>query len=194
MKILFASTLLAALAITGCATTPPIQNPSGQLVKFTAPTIGKGAMEGAKYVLLEKSIADGRYTVVSMSSTRQPIANERQERIAFNAALTAFAPDFTDIAFRTYVDEGNYNQATVITTCDDFPLKTRQYSPCNSAFGDVFVPTGVTKRYVAGQMSADAMKQFNDPTRNRSRYVTTPQYVLAEAGVFARLAELAAVK
>ncbi len=187
--------LAAALVLGGClATTPPILNASGQPVKFVQPILGKAAMADAKYVLIEKSIADGKYQLVSMSATRQPITNARQERIAFNRDLTGFAPDFTDYSFQTYTDAGNYNQQTVIMRCTAVPPKTEQYGPCNSAFADVFVPTGVVKAYVAGQMGAATKKTWDDPRQNPMRSVDSPQWALRQAGVFERLAELANVR
>ena len=179
------------IAISGCATSPPVLNPNGKPVKFSGPILGKSAMTDARYVLLEKSIADGRFKIISISKTRQPITNERQERVAFNADLTAYAPDYTDYSFRTHVDSGNYNQETVTMTCaPSTPPKTEKYSPCNSAFGNLFIPTGVTKAYVAGQLSAAAMKSWEDPAQNRVRYVDSPKFELAQAGVFTQLVSL----
>ncbi len=187
--------LALSAMVAGCAVTaPPITNLSGKPIKFSQPVLERAQRDTAKFVLLEKNIADGRFAVVSISASRQPIANARQERIAFNSDLTAFAPDYTDSSFRTYVDNGNYAQQTVITDCSSALPKTQQYSPCNSEFGAVFVPTGVTKAYVAGNMSASAMKGWNDAARNRMRYVESPQYALVQAGVFQRLAELSAAK
>jgi len=195
MKSKVTTLLVSALVLAGCATpTPPVLNPSGNPVKFVDPILGKNGMENARYVLLEKNIADGKYKLVSMSKTRQPITNERQERIAFNADLTGYAPDYTDYAFETYADSGNYNQQTVIMRCAGFPLKTQKYNPCTSAFGELFIPTGITKAYVAGSMSANAMKAWQDPARNRIRYVESPRFALSQAGVFSRLPELAAAQ
>lgn len=182
----------SVIALAGClATTPPILNASGQPIKFVNPILGKNNMSDARYVLIEKSIADGKYQVVSMSLTRQPITNDRQERIAFTKDLTGFAPDFTDYAFQTHTDSGNYNEQTAIMQCKATPPKTAKYSPCNSTFADVFVPMGVTKAYAAGRMSYEVHKSWEDPARNTMRYVSSPQWALKQAGVFERLAELA---
>ncbi|WP_298412889.1 hypothetical protein [Janthinobacterium sp.] len=187
--------LALSVMVAGCAVTaPPITNLSGKPIKFSQPVLEKVHRETAKFVLLEKSIADGRFAVVSISAVRQPITNARQERIAFNSDLTSFAPDYADSSFRTYVDDGNYGQKTVITDCGLASPKTQMYSPCDSEFGEVFVPASVTKAYVAGSMNAYSMKAWNDPARNRMRYVVSPQHALVQAGVFQRLAELAAVK
>jgi len=158
------------------------------------PVLDKAQRQTAKFVLLEKGTADGRYTLVSISASRQAITNPRQERIAFSADLTAFAPDFTESPFRTFIDSGNYNEATVVTDCGATIPKSQSYSPCNSEFGSVFIPTTITKAYVAGSKSADSMKEWRDPARNRVRYVDSPQYALNQAGVFQRLAEIAAAK
>jgi len=192
-----ANTLLLALAATlaGCVTpAPPITNLNGQPIKFSAPILTKSDLPGAKFVLLEKSIANGQYTVVNISATRQPIANPRQERIAFNARLTAFAPDYEDTGFHTFTDSGNYGQQTVVLTCGPSVPKTRFYSACDSAFADVFIPMGLTKSYAAGRMSTETMKQLEDPARNHTRYVGSPEFALKQAGVFQRLGELAAAK
>ncbi len=183
------------VVLTGCITPPPpVTNLSGAPIKFSEPILAKSDRATAKYVLLEKSVADGKYKLLSMSAIRQPITNERQERIAFNADLSAFAPDFSEAYFQTYVDAANYGQQTVIAKCSAGALKTEQYSPCNSAFGAVFIPTGITKAYVAGSMSASAMNNWKEPSRNMMRYVESPMYALFESGVFQRLPELAAAK
>jgi hypothetical protein len=192
MKTCAIAALASIIALTGCvATTPPLQNASGQQIKFVPPILGKASMGDARYVLIEKSIADGRYKIVSMSKIRQPITNARQERIAFTKDITGFAPDFTDYAFQTYTDSGNYDEQTVIMRCNSVPPKTEKYSPCNSAFADVFIPMGVTKAYVAGRMSTAAKKSWEDPSSNNMRYTGSPQWALKQAGVFERLSELA---
>lgn len=193
MRTMIIPLAMAAL-VGGCATNSPILNPAGTPVKFSNPILDKAQRQTAKFVVLEKGIADGRYVVVSISASRQPFTNPRQERIAFNADLTAFAPDFTDSSFRTFIDSGNYNQATVVTDCGATTPKSQSYTPCNSEFGEVFIPTSITKAYVAGSKSAGAMKEWQDPARNRMRYVQSPQYALNQAGVFQRLAEVAAAK
>lgn len=191
MRICTISALVSVIALAGCyATTSPVLNASGRPIKFVSPILGKAAMTGARYVLIEKSIADGKYQLVSMSRSRQPITNARQERIAFNSDLTGFAPDYTDYSFETYTDSGNYDNQTVIMRCYSTPSKTEKYSPCNSAFADKFVPMGVVKAYVAGRMSTAAKQSWDDPSRNTMREVGSPYWALKQAGVFEKLAEL----
>ena len=188
MKMRLSAWATMAMVLGGCATGPKYLNQNNQPMVFTGPVLGKRNMTDARYVLLEKSVVDGKYKLVSMSKLRQPITNERQERIAFNQNLTAFAPDYTDYSFTTYVDRGNYDERTVIMRCGAVPNKVMQYGPCNSAFARVFVPTGVVKAYVAGDMSSYEKKQWdNGPLR----YVISPAWALAQAGVFARMADLA---
>ncbi|SMG28249.1 hypothetical protein [Paraburkholderia susongensis] len=195
MKGCTITALVSAIALSGClAMTPPVKNANGQPIKFVSPVLGKNAMKGARYVLIEKNIADGKYRVVSISTSRQEITNDRQERIAFNADLTGFAPDYTEYSFQTYTDRGNYGEQTEIMRCASFPQKTYAYTPCNSAFADVFVPMGVTKAYIAGQMGYAAKKSWDDPKNNNMRYVSSPQWALAQAGVFERLADLTNAK
>lgn len=71
--------------------------------------------------------------------------------------------------------------------CETTPKKTSQYSPCNSAFADIFVPFGITKAYVAGHMSFEAKKEWEDPRINKMRMVHSPRGVLIESGAFDRL-------
>jgi hypothetical protein len=185
---------VATILLTGCLATtkqPPIQNANGKPIEFISPILGKAHMQDARFVLLEKSIGDGKYKVVSISKTRQPITSARQERVAFNKDLTGFAPDFTDYAFQTYTDTGNYDQQTVIMHCTSVPPKTVKYGPCNSDFADVFVPFGVTKAYVAGRMSTAAKQSWEDPSRNDMRYTGSPEWALKQAGIFERLDDLA---
>lgn len=195
MKTCSILTSVSAITLAGClAVTPPIVNSSGQPINFISPILGKADKANARYVLIEKSIADGKYQLVSISKTPQPITNARQERIAFNHHLTGFAPDYTDYSFQTYTDRGNYNTETVIMRCGSVMSKTESYSPCNSAFAEVFVPMGVTKAHVAGNMSSAEKQAWDDPSRNRMRYVSSPQRALQQAGVFERLNELANAK
>lgn len=192
MKYRTVPLLASIFALAGClATTPPIQNPNGQPVRFVSPVLGKSAMANARYVLIEKSIADGKYHVVSMSKSRQPITNARQERIAFTDDLTGFAPDFTDYSFQTYSDPGNYGQETVVMRCASVQQKTDNYSPCSSDFAGLFIPMGITKSYVAGQISYESRQAWENPATNKWRYVRSPMGALQQAGVFERLTELA---
>ncbi|WP_144636055.1 hypothetical protein [Bordetella genomosp. 13] len=138
--------ILAALAtlavVSGCAVAPPVKNPQGQPVNFSGPILGPSERDNGIYVLLEKSIADGKFRVVSTSKKRQPIANERQERVVFNQAITQFAPDFSADGFETYSDDGNYGQRTVIVDCRRHgAAKVTDYSPCSSEFSYVSTPT-----------------------------------------------------
>lgn len=151
------------------------------------PILDESMLDQANYVLVQKSVASGDWTLVSISKTRQPITNERQERIVINKSLTAFAPDYTDYSFQTYVDRGNYNFETTIMHCKSTPLKAKQYGPCNSEFASVFVPMSVTKAYVAGRMGYAAKKEWEDPLTNTRRYVDSPQWVLQVVGAFEKL-------
>ena len=183
--------IAVALALLGCATPQqPLINPNGQPMKFVNPVLGKGAMSDARYVLLEKSISDGKYKVVSISKARPIITNERQERIAFNKELTGFAPDFTDYSFTTYTDQGNYGVNTVVMRCTAIPRKMDQYGPCNSTFSGVFVPTGVMKDYVAGRISQAQKDQWEKAKNNPLREVSSPEWALKQANVFDRMPEL----
>lgn len=183
---------VSAIMLAGClATTPPVLNEQGQPIKYIEPILGKARMGDARYVLIEKSIESGKYVLVDISKNRLAITNERQERIVFNKDLTAFATDFTDGEFQTYADEGNYGIETVIVRCRSYPKKIVEYSPCNSSFADVFVPMGVTKAYVAGAISTQMNKEWNNPAINNRRYSRSPLYALKEAGVFSHMSELA---
>ncbi|MEM5386806.1 hypothetical protein VSR68_24905 [Paraburkholderia phymatum] len=185
----------AALTLTACVTVPPTLNAKGQPIKFAEPILGPAERDNGIYVLLEKSIADGKYKVANVSRTRQPIANERQERVAFNSDLTRYAPDFTAAGFYTYADPGNYGEKTVITNCQGRAMKkTLEYSPCSSAFSYVFVPTSVTKSYVAGSMGYETHKRWEDPRFNLLRGVDSPRAALRQAGVFEHLDQLVSAK
>ena len=183
--------IIVFLALFGCATlqSPPV-NLNGQPIKFVNPVLGKSAMSDARYVLLEKSIGEGKYNVVSISRSRQAIINERQERIVFNKELNGFAPDFTDYSFITYTDQGNYGVNTVVMRCIAVPRKMDQYGPCNSAFSEVFVPTGIMKDYVAGRISKAQKDQWEKAQSNPLREVSSPEWALKQANVFDRLPEL----
>lgn len=189
-KSAFPFVAVAAL-LTGCiASAPPITNPDGQTIKFADPVLGRNIIGNARFVLIEKDIGTGKFKLVSMSNSRMTITNARQERVAFSNDLTSYAPDYTDARFYTYNDSGNYNQQTVIMDCRSTPSKTNSYSPCNSEFGKIFIPMGITKAYVAGQMSSNAHKTWEDPAQNIRRYVSSPSWALKQAGVFERLTEL----
>jgi len=189
--------ILSLAALGGCAgLNSAAVNSNGQPVKFSEPILGKEDGANATYVLLEKSIADGRMHLVSVSKTRQPIQNERQERIAFNEALTKFAPDFDAYAFQTYTDVRNYNQKTVVMVCGSnySPRKVVQYSPCNSEFGHVFVPMGVYKAGAVNDAAAEQVRNWENPKINRMRFITSPARALGQAGVFQHLDQLANAK
>lgn len=161
----------------------------GQPMEYVNPVLPQSEQAEAKFALLEKSIADGQYQLISLTDTRPSITNDRQERIIFNSSLTGYAFDFSHYQLKTYVDRGNYNLETVVALCTDAPPKTTAYTPCNSAFAEVFVPMGVTKSYVGGGMSTASKKRWEDPYENAMRYVNTPRWVLERTGVFQQLAQ-----
>jgi hypothetical protein len=195
MKIYSIPLFVSIFGLAGClASAPPVLTPSGKPTNFAGPILGKAAMSNARYVLIEKSIADGKYKVVDMGSNRQAITNARQERIAFSSDLTSYAPDFTEYSFQTYTDSGNYNEQTVVMRCDSVPEKTEKYGPCNSEFAGVFVPMGVTKAFVAGRMTNAAKASWENPKSNLLREVSSPLWALRQAGVLERLNELATSK
>jgi hypothetical protein len=189
--------LVSLIILGGCAAlNSPIINSNGQPIKFAEPVLGKAAMENATYVLIEKSVADGTIHLVNISKTRQPIENERQERIAFNGDLTRFAPDFGVYAFQTYSDTANYDQQTVVMRCTGnySPRKTVEYSPCSSAFGRVFVPMGVYKAGAVNNSAAAEVTNWENPNVNRLRFIASPEYALRQAGVFDHLDQLVNAK
>lgn len=191
------SIVLSAVTLGGCAGLNSAGvNAAGQPIKFAEPVLGKEEAGNATYVLLEKSIADGKMHLVSISKARPPIENERQERIAFNADLTRFAPDFDAYAFQTYTDYGNYNQKTVVMNCsvNYSPRKVVQYSPCNSVFGRIFVPMGVYKAGAVNDAAAAQVRNWENPDFNRLRFIVSPAGALRQAGVFQHLDQLAAAK
>lgn len=191
MKARTIPALVSAIALAGClATTPPLLNANGQSIEFVSPVLGKDALAGARYVLIEKSIVDEKYQLVSIARIRQPITNARQERIAFTNDLSGFAPDYADASFQTYTDTGNGGEQTLVMNCKYVPAKTEKYSLCNSDFANVFVPVGVGKSYATGQITSVAKKNWEDPEYNKLRYVKSPLSALEQAGVFARLTEL----
>lgn len=173
---------------------PPQLNTQGQPITFANPVIGKKEMDDARFVLLEKSIADGQYKVVSISKTRQPITNERQERIVFNKDVTKYSADFSVYSFQTYVDNNNYREETVVMKCMGSTLKVVEYSPCSSNFRYVFVPTGVEKSYVAGQMSMLQHNRWTSAELNQLRGVRNPYYALKQAGIFERIQDVVSAK
>ncbi len=199
MKSIKKSVVPAVLCLSvlgGCAGGFPLLNASGQPVKFVDPVLGKAAMNNVTYVLLEKSIADGKMHLVSISKTRQPIENDRQERIAFNSDLTRFAPDFTSYSFQTYSDAGNYGEKTVVMNCGagTSNRKTSDYGPCSSDFGKVFVPMGVYKAGAVSNVAAAQVRNWENPELNHLRMVVSPAYALRQAGVFEHMDQLASAK
>lgn len=186
---------VAALTLTACVSAPPTLNTKGQPITFVEPILGPTERDKGIYVLLEKNIGDGKYKVVNVSRTRQAIANERQERVAFNSDMTRYAPDFSAADFYTYVDRGNYDQKTVITNCQGRSTKkTVEYSPCSSLFAFVFIPMSVTKAHVAGSMGSSTLKRWEDPRFNLLRQVGSPGGALRQAGVFENLNQLVSAK
>lgn len=175
--ILFVMAIAAALS--GCATQPAINNLSGKPISFNRPVLDTGTLKDATFVLLEKGVKDNVWRVVSISKTRQNMTNDRQERVAFNKELTLYAPDFTSYQF----SKKSSNSSSVMTCTDVYAPRVREYSPCNSEFGRVYIPAETP------MPSPDWMK---DPSRNPRRIVISPVNVLKQAGVFDRLSELVA--
>ncbi|SAK84184.1 hypothetical protein AWB79_05731 [Caballeronia hypogeia] len=185
------SAIAALSSLAACvAPLPPVLNANGKPYRFVKPMLSPADRDNGIYVLIEKNIADGHYRLLNVSPSRQPIQNERQERIVFNRSRTQYAPDFTQRDFHTYTDRAFYNTETVVMNCDQHSrAKLSQYSPCSSFFGHVFVPTGVAKVYVAGQMSYEAHRRWEDPQTNLLRVVEDPEMALREAGAFEQVTQ-----
>lgn len=182
--------IIAPLLLAGCVQTTPLLNPSGNTISHAPPVLSNKDQDGAYYAIIEKSIADGKYRLHSLSKEKTPLQNERQERIAFNKSLTKFATDFNKYEFKTYSDVGNYGEETQFMLCRSKPDKLIEYSPCSSAFGSIFIPTGITKQYAAGRLPYDIWKQWNNPRENLMREALSPENGLVEAGVFEKLREI----
>ena len=196
MKSYVFSAVVSVAVLSGCVTPPPVpRNFNGQPVTFSYPVLKREDVQKGNltYVLVEKSIADGSLRVLNISKSRQPIQNERQERIVFNGNLTKYAPDFDASIFYTYTDAGDYNFKTVVMDCRGHATrKTQDYSPCNSDFGRVFVPFSVYKAGAAGAVVNTS--RWEDPSINPVRVVVSPENSLRKAGVFDHLDELISAK
>lgn len=141
------------------------------------------------YVLVEKSLADGKYQLVSISNTRPAIANARQERVIFSKDLQKFAADFTTYQWEIYADPGNYGQKTEVMRCtpDVSRDKLIAYGPCSSELAETFVPMGVTKEYVAGKITKAAKDSWEDPRRNNRVAPINPWFVLSQSQAIEKL-------
>lgn len=186
-RLLACSTALALLG--GCAGGYYHANPAGQEVSYKAPMLTQSEREGGVYVLLEKSIADGKYKVLDIAKQKQKIANSRQERVVFTGDLRAYALDFDSHRWETNVDGANYGQQTDIMHCGAAAGgdKTVSYNPCSTDFRETFVPFGVTKAYTAGQMSYEEKRRFEDPRFNDRVVARNPWGALQESGAIAKL-------
>ncbi|PLZ02400.1 hypothetical protein CY652_11775 [Burkholderia sp. WAC0059] len=195
MKRVFFFAAISVIAAGCTVPAPRITNAAGQPVRFENPLLSKDELRNATFVLLEKSIADGKYHLVSVSKQRQPIKNARQERIAFSADLTHYAPDYQDRDFQTYNDPLNYQQKTVVYICDaaHLALMSREpamYTPCNSAFATRFMPMGIEKNYAMGRLDEATYRSYESPQTNQMRIVNSPRYALDQAGVMQNLGQL----
>lgn len=168
-RILTLSSL--SLLLSGCFASFHHAAPNGNQIKFADPMLTKSDAKGGTYILVEKSISDGKYKTVSIGKERQKIQNERQERIIFSEDLTKFAIDFEEYSWEEYIDRGNYNEKSYVVKCTKSQTKTQSYNPCTTEFKYTFVPTSVTKAFIAGQISSSQKYAWEDPKRNP--YVTT---------------------
>lgn len=182
MVIRILSLSSVSLLLSGCLASFHHAAPNGKEVDFKKPMLTKSEIKGGTYILVEKSISDGKYKTVSIGKERPKIQNERQERIVFSEDLTKYAVDFEDYSWEEYVDRGNYNQATYVARCTTPQSKTRSYSPCSTEFKYTFVPMSVTKAYVAGHMSTNQKKAWEDPNRNPLVAPLNPWKAIHESG------------
>lgn len=180
---------LATLTLAGCVGGYYHATPSGQKVSLKKPMLTQSERQGGTYVLLEKSIADGKYQLVDISRERQKIANLRQERVVFSGDLQKYAIDFEKYRWETFVDAGNYDEKTDIMRCDASMSRDKlaSYNPCSSEFQQTFVPFGVTKAYVAGRMSKAAKDAWEDRRQNNSIQAGDPWGALSDSGALAKL-------
>lgn len=178
-----------ATVLTGCAAGFHHVNPSGQKVSFKEPMLTRSERQGGVYVLLEKSIADGKYKLLGTSAEKQKITNSRQERVVFTADLQKYSLDFDDYHWETYADSGNYGQKTEIMRCTPSVSteKTVSYNPCSTALKEVFVPFGITKAYAAGKLHPSIKKAWEDPGQNNRVIANNPWGALSESGAIAKL-------
>jgi hypothetical protein len=186
-RILASASALALLG--GCAGGYYHANPQGKEVSYKQPMLTDAERQGGTYVLLEKSVADGKYKVVDIAKQKQKIANSRQERVVFNSDLSAYAVDFDSHRWETYADSANYGTQTDIMRCGANPGgdKTSSYSPCSSDFRETFVPMGIIKAYTAGSMSYEAKKRWEDPRFNDRVVAGNPWYALQQSGAIEKL-------
>ena len=180
---------LAAFILAGCAGGFHHVNPNNQKVRFSDPVLAETDTVNLTYVLLEKEPGGNQYRLVSISKVKPKIANVRQERVAFNADLTRFAVDYDEYDWETFVDYQNYSQKTRIMVCQGKyrSIKTQRYNPCTSDFKAPFIPTSVTKAYVAGRMPYEARKLWDNPNWNNKVVTINPWQALSESGAIHKL-------
>lgn len=185
-KILLVS---AALILSGCATSFHHITPNNEKVSYSDPILEDVGDKNLTYVLIEKAVTSDEYRLVEITKNKPRITNNRQERIAFNSSLTRFAVDFDEYDFDTYVDHQNYGQKTRIMVCQGKyrSVKINRYNPCTSAFSTPFIPTSVTKAYVAGRMPFEARKLWDNPNYNNKVVTVNPWSALASSGAIEKL-------
>lgn len=181
--------LPVVVALAGCAGGFHHVTPAGQQVDFKKPMLTQSERQGGLYILLEKSIADGKYKLLDVSPSKQKIANSRQERVVFTSDLQKYAVDFDDYEWETYVDRGNYDQKSEIMRCTPAVSrdKTVSYNPCSSDFKDIFVPFGITKAYAAGHLAQSVKQTWEDPRQNNRVTFVNPWSALSDSGAVAKL-------
>jgi len=185
-KILIVS---AAIILAGCASTFHHITPNNEKVSFSDPILEDTGDKNLTYVLIEKAVTSDDYRLVEITKIKPKISNTRQERIAFNSNLTRYAVDFDEYDFDTYVDHQNYGQKTRVMVCQGKfrSVKTARYNPCTSAFSTAFIPTSVTKAYVAGRMPYEARKLWDNPNYNNKVVAVNPWSALASSGAIEKL-------
>lgn len=178
-----------AFLLAGCAGGFHHVNAQQEKVVFSDPVLDETQSANRTYVLLEKEKGSNQYQLVSISKDKPKIANQRQERIAFNADLTRFAVDYDEYDWDTFVDHHNYGQKTRIMACQGKykSVKTTRYNPCTSDFSAPFIPTSVTRAYVAGRMPFEARKLWDDPSWNTKVVAVNPWRALSESGAIQKL-------
>lgn len=179
----------AVLTLSGCLGGSQYLNQNGEKFDFKPPMLTTMQTKGGTYVLVEKSIADGKYQLVSLTKEKPKLTNTRQERIVVSADMKWYAVDFDAYQWETYVDTGNYNQKTDITHCGSNAIfdKMTSYNPCSTEFRDTFVPFSVTKAYTAGSMSYETKKRWESPRFNSMVAPVDPWAALYQSGALAKL-------
>lgn len=188
-KVSFLAVLPAVLALSGCLGGSQYLNQNGEKFDFKRPMLTTMQAKGGTYVVVEKSIADGKYQLISISKEKTKLANARQERIVVSGDMKWYAVDFDDYQWETYTDGGNYNQKSDITRCGAGSIRDKlvSYNPCSTEFRDTFVPFSVTKAYTAGSMSYETKKRWEDQRFNSMTEPTDPWVALTQSGALAKL-------